>query len=135
MKSLLLLPIILCGCSYSKPVPGAPYLRAVHIGGWIRPGINLVVLEPGSNAPVVVTQASGQPVLGNMLGTATGAAAGFMAGYGIGRNNDDGGNNTTIIQGEPPAGPIVPPAPPAVPSRPPFGPPPWHGSNPHNKGH
>lgn len=126
----LLACLLLCGCSYSKPIKGTN-LRAVHVGGVLRPGITVIVADPcETNLPTIISQASGPAVAGNLLGTATGAAAGFFAGYAVGENNHDG--NTTVIQGNPRAGPIVPPTPPA--SRPPFGPPPWHGQKPHNKG-
>lgn len=129
---LLLIAAAVCGCSYSKPIKGTN-LRAVHVGGVLRPGITIVVADScETNLPTIISQASGPAVAGNLLGTATGAAAGFFAGYAVGDNNHDG--NTTVIQGEPREGPMIPPTPPPTSSRPPFGPPPWHGGNPHNKG-
>lgn len=130
MKNLIPILLLLCGCSYSKPIKGTN-LRAIHVGGVLRPGVVLVVDDSGgTNAPTIFTQASGPAVLGNMLGTATGAAAGFFAGYAVGENSSD---TTTVIQGDPHA-PMIEPPKPSPPSRPPFGPPPWHGKNPHNKG-
>lgn len=141
MRLLLLLSLLLCGCSYTKPLARVPHLdgsgyteyRVVAAGGALRPGVIVVVAQTvGSNAPVILTQANGPPMLPNLFGNATGAAAGLFAGYAIGHDDHEGGN-TTVIQGDPREGPIVPPVPNPS-SRPPFGPPPWHGQHPHNKG-
>lgn len=141
MKALLLLPLLLCGCAYTRPIAviqhadgsGETKLSYVVAGGIIRPGVIAVFAEvKGSNTPVMFLNASGPPIAPSITGAAGNVAAAATL-SGLWPDHSDNISSTTVIQDEPRAGPIVPPSPPST-SRPPFGPPPWHGTKPHNKG-
>lgn len=145
----LILLSALCGCSYSKSLgrvqhpdgSGWTEYRTLSAGGITRPGVLVIISQTfGSNPPVVLTKAEGPPMAPNLLGNATGTAAGLFAGYAIGK--DDGGGNTTIIQGDEPSPMIEPPKPPKPPPnpvvRPPNGRPPANRppiTRPLNRGH
>lgn len=109
---------------------GTNYYHYAGVGGVIRPGIMIVFAESGSNGPPVLAQGVGSPIAPSILGVAAHVGGGLALGSTL---RPDEESTTTVIQGEPRAGPIVPPEVPR-PSRPPFGPPPWHGKSPHNKG-
>lgn len=134
--ALLLFIATLCGCKTTGTIAiprvdgsGTNYYHYAGVGGVIRPGIMIVFSESGSNGPPVLAQGVGSPIAPSILGVAANVGSGLALGSTL---RPDEESTTTVIQGEPRAGPIVPPTPPT--SRPPFGPPPWHGGNPHNKG-
>ena len=138
------------GCSYSKPLlslphadgSGVTHYRAIHVGGVLRPGVVVVVQETvGTNAPCVLTTAHGTPLAPAVFGVAGNVGAALALGSTLRPDESHNSSSTTVIQGKPSEGPMGlpgppgPPGPSGPPSRPPFGPPPWHGSHPHNKGH
>lgn len=147
MKLLILAPIaLLVGCRSSGTIAtiqhadGSGYTRYdyVAVGGGARPGTMIVVAQTvGSNAPVVLSNASGPPVVPAALGGAANIATGATL-AGLWPDRDE--NVTTVIQGEPRAPMMEPPTrPPRPPARPPNSTwPPGHrpySDRPHNRGH
>lgn len=136
MKALLILPLLLCGCASSRNIAtilhadGSGYTTYKYItaGGIIRPGVIVIVAETvGSNAPVVLTQASGSPILPSAVQMS--GMVGAAATLGATLRPDEHNSSTTLNTVETPSTPKPSPV------RPPFGPPPWHGQHPRNKGH
>lgn len=141
MKFLLLVSLAaLTGCATSRDIcvikhadgSGETRYKYIAAGGIIRPGVIVVVCETvGSNAPVVLTQASGSPILPSVVQMSGVVGAAATLG-GTLKPDETHNSSTTVIQEQqrqtPP--PVNPP-----PSRPPFGPPPWQGQHPSNRGH
>lgn len=146
LSFLFVLCLSLFGCATSRDIviiphaDGSGYTRYKYIaaGGIIRPGVIMVVAETiGSNAPVVMTQASGSPILPSAVQMSgfIGAAATLGATH---KPDETHNSSTTVIQEgqrSTTPGPPGPAGPSGVPLRPPFGPPPWQGQHPSNRGH
>lgn len=106
--------VFLCGCAQSRNIAtvkhadgsGATHYRYIAAGGFFRPGVIVVVSETvGSNAPVVLTQASGAPMAPGLMGTPAAIAEAALIGRGLAKS----GNETTVIRDDPAPGPIMPP--------------------------
>lgn len=143
LKSALLVAaagIMLSGCAFSRDIAkvkhfdgsGETTYRYIAAGGIFRPGVIVIVSQTiGSNAPAVLVQASGPPAAPSLLGGAGEIASAFVFGKALG---DRENNNTTIIQGDPPAPMIVPPTLPTVDDFPHPRPPRNRAKSPHNNG-
>lgn len=104
LRSLITISLLAaCGCSYSREIGKVKHLdgsgtttyRAIHAGGLIRPGVIVVVSQTlGSNAPVVLVQASGPPAAPSLTGAAGLVAQAATFGAALNRG---GGDDTTII--------------------------------------
>ncbi len=133
---------IVGGCATSRTIAtikhadgsGVTTYKYIAAGGIIRPGVIVLVQETvGNNAPVVLTQASGSALAPSVISASGIVGAAATLGATLRPDKSQNTSTTTLNQVEPPGAPR-PTLPPSSPSRPPFGPPPWHSSNPHNKG-